>query len=172
VSTCPKDFVEATDAQAELKRLAQGAGAPGVSGLPAIGTGAISFGQIEQIFVIPDIFISGRDQEPPTRPQPKIFYDFRVPIIYMGGAQRDEPFVIYRERFSGPNIPPCHVAFRRMAQAVYRELGRVESSADADPETIVGQETRSAELSAYLALLVRKCRHFANLRPNHRLAFS
>jgi hypothetical protein len=43
-----------------------------------------------------------------------------------------------------------------MAEAVYWELRRIESSADADLEVLSGQQTRSAKLSAYPALLIRK----------------
>ena len=99
----------------------------------------------QQIRIKPNIFLSG-DKESPTGPQPKIFYDLRATIVQMEGVQRDEKIDICRELFPRPDIPSRGIALRRMAQAVYRKLLRVEGSADADLKLIIGQETRSAEL--------------------------
>ena len=117
---------------------------------------------VQQTRVKPNIFLSGSEQEPPTWPQAEIFYDFRAPIIQMEGMQRDEKVGICGEFFPRPDVPTCRIALRRMTQAVYRKLRRVESSADADLELIIGPEKRSAEFQAYLALLIPQQRHFTN----------
>jgi hypothetical protein len=78
----------------------------------------------------------------------------------MEGVQRDEKSGIRGELFPRPDIPSCGIALRRMAQAVYWKLRWIEISADTDLQLIIGQETRSATLLAYLALLIRKRRHF------------
>ena len=72
----------------------------------------------------------------------------------MEGVQRDEKFRIRGELFPRPDIPPCGIALRRMAQAVYRKLRRVESFADADLEEVVGHKTGGTEFQAYLPLHV------------------
>src|ERR1035441_6643664 len=70
------------------------------------------FSNIQQTRVEPNIFMPGSDQESPTRPQPKIFHDFRAPVVQVEGVQRDETIGIRGELLAGPDVPPYSIALR------------------------------------------------------------